>query len=155
RLTSTYTLGTGATGSGAELSYDKMGRTVLYAQCGPSTCGDFSYNTTYSYDLAGDLTSVGNGSGARDGSSTATISYHYDNALRVDGVTSSFVDSEHPSTLASGFIYSPTGPVSKFVGINGVTETEVYNSRLQLCRLNYQTSSTPLAGCTGGPPSGN
>ena len=151
RLTTMYA-GSGATQTGAEYSYDAVGRTVLYAQCYPSNCGSGSYNTTYTYDLAGNMLSASNGVG------TATISYSYDSAGRPGTVTSSFVDSQHPATLAtfdSTLGYWPHGAFQKLTLGNGLTEATVYNNRLQPCHLNMNSSSGTLSTCTSSLPAGN
>jgi RHS repeat-associated protein len=156
RLTTmtTSTAGT-ATATGAEFSYDPMGRTVLDAQCDPSNCGSGSYNPAYTYDLDGNMLTASNPVGY-------TISYSYNSAGRPAQVTSSLVDSNHPATLATADAtigYFPNGALRKMTLGNSLTEISAYNSRLQPCRLgvntsgNYYTSTPSL--CTSSVPSGN
>jgi YD repeat-containing protein len=68
-----------------------MGRIVREWEQTPSTSpgGSFVYQ---SYDLAGDLTSLSNGSGV-------AISYAYDSAARPKTATSNWNDAQHPGTL--------------------------------------------------------
>jgi YD repeat-containing protein len=90
--------------AGQVFGYDPMGRITLNVQCTPASCyanyhepgGPYpqvNYPLTYSYDLAGNLISVSNGTGV-------TLSYSYDTASRPTSVTSSWSDSQHPATLA-------------------------------------------------------
>jgi RHS repeat-associated protein len=136
--------------AGAEIfGYDPMGRILVNEQFTPNV----AYKpVNYTYDLAGDVTSATNGEGV-------TFTYTpYDGAGRTTGLTSSLVDSQHPGTLVtvdptSG--YAPNGALHKFAYGNGLTETSVYNNRLQPCRLNLNSSGTALSTCADAVPSGN
>ena len=55
----------------------------------------------------------------------------------------------------SGITYGPAGEMTQTTFGNGLTNTRVYNSRLQPCRINVNSSSTALTSCTGSAPSGN
>ena len=141
------------TATGAEFSYDPMGRTVLYAQCDPSNCGTGDYEVRYSYDVAGNMTSI-----AWNANPLLTISYAYSGAGRVTTVTSSYIDSQHPATLATldpSIGYFPNGAIRKMTLGNSLTQTLAFNSRLQQCRTNVNSSGTALGTCTDAVPSGN
>jgi len=156
RLTTAYA-GTAYTpnATGAEYSYDAMGRAVLYAQCTPSNCGTSSFNTNYTYDLGGNMTAASDGFGI-------TISYNHDSAGRVSQVTSSYVDAQHPATLATLDAtagYLPNGAIHKMTLGNNVTESSAYNSLLQACRIGFNTSAsaypTTSSACTSAAPAKN
>lgn len=68
-------------------------------------------------------------------------------------LTSSLVDAQHPSTLASvdsSVGYYPSGALRKVTLGNGLTETAAYNNRLQPCRrnVNYCRLLLPVHGCS-------
>jgi len=131
--------------------YDPMGRVTLNSKCSPANCGIGRYTLNYTYNFAGDLTSATDGVGV-------TLSYSYDAADRVTAVTSSLVDSQHPATLATvdpSVGYLPNGAVRAMTLGNGLTETGAFQSRLQPCRINVNSSGTFLASCSDAVPSGN
>jgi RHS repeat-associated protein len=141
---------TGSTNTSTVYSYDPEGRVVREWQQTPSTFpgGYFVY---HSYDLAGDVLSATNAAGV-------TISYNYDAASRPASVTSSWNDAQHPSTLFTAdpsSAYFPTGALRKAVLSNGLTIDNMYNNRLQPCRLNVNSSGTSLVNCTDAVPGGN
>ncbi len=132
-------------------SYDSMGRTTTQWLNTPSYCGPASFIPSYTYDLAGNITSSANGVGV-------TISYAHDTAARPTTVTSSLVDSQHPATLAtvdSTLGYYPHGALRKMTPGNGLTQTVAFNKALQPCRVNVNSSGTALAACADSIPSGN
>jgi RHS repeat-associated protein len=133
----------------AEYSYDPMGRPVTFRECDPSNCGSGSYNTFYTYDLAGDMTSVANGAGV-------TLTYAYDGAARPAKVTSSWSDAQHPSTLYTvdpSHGYFPNGALRAATLANGLTNTAMYNNRLQPCRGNLNSVAGVFVTCSDGVPS--
>lgn len=136
-----------------EFSYDAMGRVIQKTICTPMSCGTGAtpQNLTATYDLGGDLMSVSyNG---------PIIGYPNVDALgRVTSVTSTWVDSQHPATLATvdptnG--YWPTGQLRKATLPNGLTESTVYNNRVQACRINVNSSGTLLSTCSDALPTGS
>jgi RHS repeat-associated protein len=134
----------------ATYSYDAMGRIVREWEQTPSTSpgGSFVYQ---SYDLAGDLTSLSNGSGV-------AISYAYDSAARPKTVTSSWNDAQHPGTLYTvdpSIGYFPSGVIRKVTLPNGLTEVAMYNNRLQPCRIEINSTAAYFNLCTDAIPSGN
>jgi RHS repeat-associated protein len=134
----------------ATFSYDAMGRVVRYWQQTPSASpgGYFVYQ---SYDLAGDLISATNAAGV-------TISYGYDAAARPTTVTSNWFDAQHPATLytvAPSIGYFAAGAVRKATLANGLTETAMYNARLQPCRMETNSTGAYFSQCTDAVPSGN
>lgn len=107
--------------------YDAMGR-LLGEQQVPS---NGPYSLSYTYDLAGDLTSNG------DSWSGNTISYGYDNASRLNSVTSSLASysacgtnwcgsRSYPPTLYSTTSYGPFGVTGATYGMSGAN-TGIFN----------------------------
>ncbi|HZQ21448.1 MAG TPA: RHS repeat-associated core domain-containing protein [Terriglobales bacterium] len=142
-------------------SYDPMGRVILHAQAGALAWGynttAAAYNVNFTYDLAGDLTSVNHISQFMP-SSGVQYAYSYDAASRPISLTSNFVDSQHPATLATvdaSMGYYPSGGLRKMTFGNALTQTSAYNNRLQPCRINVNASSTVLGACSDPVPSGN
>jgi RHS repeat-associated protein len=113
RLSSTSTADGG---SGQIMGYDPLGRLTTNEQCTFHACGSLNYL----YDLVGDVTSASNGAGV-------TFSYAYNIAPRLTGMTSSFIDSQHPAALLSNVHYSQFGPVSDTLG-NGLNESFGYSA---------------------------
>jgi RHS repeat-associated protein len=149
RMTEAYTDGT--TWSGSVFGYDPMGRVNINNQCTPGTCGTKNYAVAYLYDLLGDMTQSSNG--------FTTFTYTpYDGAGRPTGITSSLVDTQHPATLLTVNAtagYWPNGGLRSHTYGNGLTESSVYNNRLQPCRLNLNSSATILSTCADQIPSDN
>src|ERR1700730_17919029 len=143
----------GVSGSSASAivnSYDAMGRIVRQWQQTPSTSpgGNFVYQ---SYNFAGHPISSTSAAGV-------TISYAYDAAGRPATVTSSWIDAQHPATLAtvdSAVGYYPHGAIRKMTLANGLTQTAAFNITLQPCRINVNSSGTTLGRCGDAVPSGN
>jgi len=134
----------------ATFSYDAMGRVVRYWQQTPSASPG-GYFISQSYDLAGDLSSATNAAGV-------TISYTSDAATRPTIVTSNWGDAQHPATLYTvdpSIGYFPSGALRKATLTNGLTETAMYNTRLQPCRMEINSTAAYLAQCTSTVPSGN
>jgi RHS repeat-associated protein len=150
RLTHTAVAST----ANSAMSYDAVGRPLNQWQWTPTnwnTNVSGSFPVAYTYDLAGDTASASNGMGV-------TISYSYNQAARLNQVTSSLVDSQHPGTLAtvdSSIGYYPNGAVRKITYGNGITETAAYNTPLQRCRYNVNSSAAALGTCADAIPSGN
>jgi RHS repeat-associated protein len=144
---------TAAAGGFAEavFSYDPMGRISNQWQCTPVNCGVGAFPVAYTYDLAGNLTSASNGAGV-------TISYQIDGAGRFTKVTSSLVDAQHPATLFTvdpSIGYFPNGALRKAAFANGLTQSNVYNNRLQPCLLDVNSSNVTLQTCLDSTPAGN
>jgi RHS repeat-associated protein len=131
-------------------SYDSVGRVSDYIQTTPQHSSMF--NLLYSYNLAGKAASFSNGLGV-------TFSYSIDGAGRTTILTSSLsTPPQYPGTLATvdpsvGFY--PNGAIRKITFGNGITETSAFNSRLQPCRINVNSSATALGSCTDAIPSGS
>ena len=142
---------TAASTTGTIFSYDAVGRAASTWQCTPSTCGTASFWLGYTYNLAGNLTSITNTGNA--------LTYGpYDAADRLTKITSSLNDSQHPGTLYSvdpSVGYYPMGGLRKASLGNGLTETLVFNNRLQPCRMNVNSTSSYFSYCTDATPSGN
>lgn len=139
------------------LDYDTMGRNFHRAQCVWQTCNNYStwWIVTNGYSLVGDLASYTDAFGH-------TLSQAFDNAGRPFQLNSSWVDSTHPGTLANvGFPlgvsngFTPAGQITNLYLADGPMETRYYNNRLQPCRINWNSSGTSVAACSGSAPSGN
>jgi RHS repeat-associated protein len=152
RLVQSYNQFAGTAGQGTDTvsSYDAMGRIVEQWQQTPVFAPGGNY-LNYSYDLAGDMLTYTNGAGV-------TFAQSVDTAGRVTGVTSNFVDSQHPATLATvdpSLGYYPHGGLRKMVVGNGLTQTAAFNKTLEPCRINLNSSAAALGTCTDAIPSGN
>jgi RHS repeat-associated protein len=134
RKSSESTAGPNATGS--VFSYDQMGRVANNSQCTPQNCGTGVFAFQYTqYDSVGDLISATNAAGV-------TFNYAYNNAARLTGISTNFIDGSHPGTLFSNPQYSPFGTLTSATLGNGVTESWSYNNRL------WQQSRTATFGAT-------
>ena len=140
-----------------EYSYDAMGRVIQTMTCTPMNCGTGGGTPmNYNYDLAGNLASLTSYGGT-------TINYSpadspIDGAGRVTKVESSWVDAQHPATLATfdpSLGYWPTGASRKVTLGNSLTEASVYNNRVQPCRINVNSSGALLSTCSDALPTGN
>src|SRR5262249_9695276 len=123
--------------------YDAMGRVVMNNQCTPANCGLSSWPVSYTYDLAGNLVSYGNGAGT-------TFTQTTDGVGRPTQMTSNYVDPQHPGKLATidtGMGYAVNGALRKITFGNSLTQTIAYNQRLQPCRINLNASGTILNNC--------
>ncbi len=125
-------------------SYDAAGHTQDLRQCTPFNCSSATiWNTHYTYNLAGDVTTWTHPGGF-------TISQAVSNARRITQITSSLNDATHPGTLAT-LTYAPQGVPSSMVnGCSGTgctqrQETYDYNNRLQRVRIELGTSASPAA----------
>ena len=133
---------------GTIFGYDAMGRITVNNQR-LAIDGNNSHPVTYSYDFVGDLVSYTNGMGV-------TVTQSFDAASHITGVTSSLVDANHPATLwtaDSSQGYYPPGALHKAAFGNGITETNVYEARLQPCRMNVNASSSSENLCGDADPS--
>jgi YD repeat-containing protein len=109
------------------LAYDAVGRITQEQQCHRSSCtaSGAPFNQTINYDLAGNLTSYGNGLSA------LTITNSYDTAGRLFKVSSSLTDATHPQSLYSISDFAPFGaPASSMLG-GHISITQSYDSRLR------------------------
>jgi YD repeat-containing protein len=154
------------------LSYDPMGRITQEQECTPSNCASTPYTPytlSYSYDLAGNLTSQTSPtpSGA---TSPLTLSYAYDGASRLQALTSGWANTTtHPSCLfAAQRAVSPTtatcaqttttpymafgGLWNAFYGsgpsITALTQNRTYDNRLRVTG-ETDTGSQYTGGTTG------
>lgn len=135
-------------------SYDSLGRTAWRTVCTPLNCGTGGWSFYYTYDLAGDLTQF------NDGTYTSPQNFiqTFDAAGRVTQVASTASDSQHPATLFtadSTYGYFPFNAVHKATVGNGLLQTAAYNTGLQPCRINLNSSSTMLSTCADAVPAGN
>jgi RHS repeat-associated protein len=129
-------------------SYDPVGRVTNNSQCIIPACPSGPLSVTYGYDLIGDMTSYTNPAGHM-------FVQSFNAAGRVNQLTSSWSDSQHPATLVSGVHYNAMSYVTAATLGNGLTKTSAYNGLLQRCRVNLNSSGTALSSCTVAVPSGN
>ena len=117
---------TGAPSQTVIAAYDYMGRVKSEQQCVFSYCSPNS-QPTYTYDLAGELTSYGDGRGAM------TFTNQYDTAARLQTLT-----DQNAFTLFSAQAYSATGGVASALyggttpAAAAFTQTRTYDSRLRI-----------------------
>ena len=117
----------------AMLAYDSMGRPQSEQQCTPSNCTSTTpYALSYGYDLAGNLTSYSNGLATTPGAGTNPLVFTqlFDEAGRLQTVTSTWSDGTHPASLFSAPTYSPPGGLTYAAYGNGVKLNRIYNSQL-------------------------
>jgi RHS repeat-associated protein len=126
RLTSEYN----NAGPESLFSYDAMGRVVTNWQCALSSgCNSTANYWTYpyTYDLNGDILTSFN---------ATTLTYSYNIAGRITGITSSLSDATHPGTLVSNVHYNQFGErvqasYGNVSSTTGITESRAYNGRGQ------------------------
>ena len=141
--TVTYTYDTGSYGVGrlrsvantnatSTFTYDLMGRTTQHQK----NIGGTNFTASYSYNLAGQQTSMTMPNGT-------VISRGYNAVGQLSAITSSWVDANHPATLANNFVYDASGALTSVDYGNGTKSTRSYNSGGQLKTLQHGTSGTP------------
>lgn len=124
----------------AILAYDPMGRPKSVQQCTPSNCTSTTpYSLAYGYDLAGNMTSYTNGLSSTPGAGTTplTLTNAFDEADRLQSVTSTWNDALHPPSLfgaqsVSPFAYAPPGGLAYATYGNGLTLSRTYDNRLRI-----------------------
>jgi RHS repeat-associated protein len=128
-----------------------MGRVGYKFTCAPSNCGETAgnYYLQHTYDIAGDLTIIYNG--------YLTFDYAIGAAGRVTEVTDAYqnVLAQGAGGGSAPIAYAPTGAISGMLLGNGLSESSVYNYRLQPCRMNVNSAGTVLSTCSAAVPSGN
>jgi RHS repeat-associated protein len=129
RMTETSTAAVGAIPTTSQVyNFDLMGRLVNNQQ----TVGAQGYIMSYTYNLAGALTSQTYPSGR-------TVSYGFDEGARLSQVSSG------ATIYAHDFDYTSTSGLLKSVTLgNDVVETYTYNSRLQIQNLALTRTGTQL-----------
>ncbi len=120
---------------GSIFGYDPVGRVAMnnqvpYGKTSPAG----GYPISYTYDLLGDILTSTNGEGV-------TLTYAYNGAAQVTGLTSSLSDANHPSTLFAGGLYSPPGGLTyasmgTASSTSGIGENRSYNSRLRTTAIS-------------------
>ena len=154
RLTTEYS-GISTPHAASMFSYDAMGRVITNGHCTPANCGVAGYDVYYSRDLTGNVTNVHDDVNYTN---QLSVSYQYDTAGRPQAVTSNYSDPQHPATLfsvdsSSG--YYPHGALRKGVFGNGLTQSNLFEPRLQPCRTSLNSSGGFVAGCDDAPAAGN
>jgi len=151
-----FTVNSSVPSTATEYSYDSMGRVAQTMTCTPMNCGTGQGSLmTYSYDLAGNLTTLtSNGTSIQ----YSPVDSPIDTAGHVTKVESGWVDGTHPAVLATvdpSNGYWPTGALRKITYGNNLTESSVYNSQGQPCRISVNSSGALLSNCSDALPSGN
>jgi RHS repeat-associated protein len=128
---------------GQGFSYDALGRTTLVRRVVEHPA-DF----LYTYNLDGSVKSLQYPSGR-------VVNYAYDTA----GHALSATDS-NGTEYVSGASYAPTGAVSQYVsgtsaGFGGISQSFLYNPRLQLCRITAWTTGSIPTSCNDAADHGN
>jgi RHS repeat-associated protein len=135
------------------LSYDKMGREWGEQR----TTNSVARTTTYTYDLAGDPTTL-------TYPSARMITYTYDSAERpsdaqdlansINYATGSCANGAPSPSPSTGACYAPQGAVAQLQNGTNLLSTYIYNDRLQPCWM-YATTGAALAtntACTATDP---
>ena len=118
---------TAVSGNTAEMfSYDADGRQQNHYECFSSTCGSNLFEIGYGHDLLGDMTALEAGGVAPQGA-PLTFAYSYNQAARLTGMSSNYVDASHPATLLSGASYNARGQMLADTLGNGVSEQWAYD----------------------------
>jgi YD repeat-containing protein len=123
------------------LGFDALGRTTSSQQL----TSDETYTFSYSYNLAGALTSETYPSGR-------VVSTGYDGANRPSAVTGML--SAGQTTYASGVTYAPHGGIAGFAMGNGITPWFGYNNRLQVRQHRRQSAPVRRRICLRSSPVG-
>jgi RHS repeat-associated protein len=121
----------------ASYSYDILGRMVSEQR----TIAGVTKNMSYTYNLDGSAATVKYPSGA-------TITYTPDSAGRM----LSAVDKDNNINYVTGATYGPHNALTGFVsgqrsGFNGITNTTVYDVRLQPCRMTASSLGAVPTNC--------
>jgi RHS repeat-associated protein len=133
RLTSVSTASTSnAPATIQAYDYDIMGRVKSHSQ----TVGSNVYSTSYSYNVAGWLTSETYPSGK-------VVSYSYDEDARLSTVKDT-TNQQSPKNYISSLSYAAHGGMSSATLGNGAIEDIGYNNRLQPASITLTKSSTVL-----------
>ena len=145
----------GSSASNTSTSYDQLGRVAGSTQ----NTGGLAYQFSYAYNLADGLTQETYPSGR-------AVSFGYDSAGRVMGVSglSGSTVTEYAGNCTNALTnscsnpiqYAAHGPISSVARGNGVTETWMYNTRLQpastqagsLMTLSYYYCPSGGSSCT-------
>jgi hypothetical protein len=87
---------------------------------------------SYSYDLTGNLTCYGNGISSTPGAGTNALSFSqsFDQAGRLQSVTSSWSDTTHPASIFSSPSYAPPGVLTNATYGNGINLVRTFNGQL-------------------------
>jgi len=113
-------------------SYDPVGRVLTQWQCTPQNCGTAWFSLAYQYDYLGNPTSSTNGEGV-------ALTYAYNGAAQLTGVTSSLSDANHPATLFTSGVYNAIGVLTGASLGNGISLARSYDPRTQMTLLSDGT----------------
>lgn len=114
----------------AAFTYDAYGNRIAEKR----TIGSVVYNTSYAYDLAGNLTQITYPSGM-------VVNYQRDSLGQVSGVTMQANAAANPVTLASSITYRPFGGMQSATLGNGVALLDDYDLDYRLSRIRATGAS--------------
>jgi YD repeat-containing protein len=138
--------------------YDPMGRVKNEQQCTPSNCsGSTPYTPSYSYDWAGNLTSLSSGAVVPQIAVPIMLTSAFDGSGHLQAITSSWTDSTHPTSLfasqnplgvqcsgSTTAAYAPPGGLLNAQLGSGVTINRVYDTRLRVnCEIDSGSKNVP------------
>ena len=120
--------------------YDLIGRVKQEKQCTPSNCSSTSpFSLSNTYDLAGNLITYTNGISSTPGANSEPLTFTqgFGGAGRLQSVTSSWSDSQHPSSMfsaqsGSSPAYVPQGALANATFGNVLTLSRTYDTRLRI-----------------------
>jgi len=130
--------------AGTTYSYDAMGRTADTWSCQPDNCGATPGRLGYNYNFIGEIASRDVVGGHY------VLSYAYNAAGQLTGITSSLSDTTHPGTLYSNAIYNALGELTQGTYGDGIVRTNIYDNRGRLTnRRDAPTYYALYLGYTG------
>jgi RHS repeat-associated protein len=130
----------------AYFNYDSMGRMVEKATCIGSRCGSTAFDQSFSYDLAGNLTSYDHGTDLSSGSFFGSHVLSYDTAGRLQALNASQSAAVTPPILFQATSYGPTGLLTSTLAGGALTEGRSYDTRARQTAYNvYQPTAAATA----------
>jgi hypothetical protein len=102
--------------------YDALGRMTLKSTCLTAQCGRARTDQNMTYDLAGELTTYNDGTGARQ------FTNHYSSGGQLQALTSNW----GPANLFTAPSYNPAGGLTSAVYGSGLLQTRTYDTRLRV-----------------------
>ncbi|MGB8800684.1 MAG: RHS repeat-associated core domain-containing protein [Candidatus Acidiferrales bacterium] len=126
--------------------YDRRGRVADVWECVTTNCPS-TWHSSYQYDYSGSLMTYSDGI-------FASYTQAFDGAARLTNVTSTY-PSGSPTSLATVNDYFPPGEIQELAYGNGLAASNVYNTRLQVCRITFNSSAAVLQACAAATPAGN
>jgi RHS repeat-associated protein len=140
RMTSALSQTSSGAVVGSAFSYDPMGRVLAEWSCTPLTCPSSStlspISLQFTFDLAGDLTSLTNASDTFTWGAGVTWNYFYDNTPNLTEVTTNAVAGHSPGTLFNTTTYGPAGNLLTATTGDSVNRVYGYDHAFRLNSVN-------------------